>query len=330
MIKAAVGMPGDSGSSAPDKVGVAVRSYLDGVIDAEEMVREVAAIIEENPGEFPSEKEDSSWSHAAPVFAPNYDLEQEYANGDKLPALWITDPVFDVDGNPAGRNCINLYLPDGDLGGEDALYFGGCYYDEGMGYTDPVDRDRGIDCFRAAEVLYRHSAGRGNAVANLCLGYVYSYDRCEGRYWRDPMTLNTAEDYKRPYPREERAFECFRKAAEVGICEACYKLGDMYKHGMGCDPDADEAFRWYVRASELAQRERPVVLGSVALRLGECYEEGIGGPVRFGHALVWYSKAVDCLSAAVDAGATWYARALASARAGVKRCEQESAEIHPY
>ena len=115
------------------------------------------------------------------------------------------------------------------------------------------------------------------------------------------------------------------EAAEVGICEACYKLGDMYKHGMGCDPDADEAFRWYVRASELAQRERPVVLGSVALRLGECYEEGIGGPIRFGHALAWYSKAVDCLSAAVDAGEAWYARALASARAGVKRCGQETA-----
>jgi len=137
--------------------------------------------------------------------------------------------------------------------------------------------------------------------------------------------MNTEEGYKRPYPREERAFECFTKAAEAGICEACYKLGDMYKHGVGCEPDGDEAFRWYVRASELMDHEHPVILGSVALRLGECFEEGIGGPVKFSHALIWYRKAVDCLSVAVDAGEAWYAKALASARAGVERCDQEVA-----
>ena len=33
-------------------------------------------------------------------------------------------------------------------------------------------------------------------MANLCLGYVYSYDRCEGRYWRDQMTPETEEEEK--------------------------------------------------------------------------------------------------------------------------------------
>lgn len=268
-------------------------------------------------------REERSWSQAAPVFAPEFDEEEQYPNGDKLPGLWITAPIQDREGNPAGRNCIYLYSPAFDPGGEDALYYGGCYYDEGMGYTDPADRGKRLDCFRAAELLYRHSAGKGNAVANLCLGYVYSYDRCEGNYWVDPLTLDTAEDYERPYPREERAFECLSAAAEAGIPEACYKLGDLYKHGTGCEPSAAEAFRWYVRASELAVRERPVILGSVALRLAGCYEEGLGCEQSFERALEWYKKAVSGLEFAVEAGETWYGKALSGARAGAKRCQQE-------
>ena len=210
-----------------------------------------------------------------------------------------------------------------DPNGEEALWEGGGYYDEGMSYTDPCDRDKRIRSFQAAEQLYLQAAERGNAVANLCLGYVYSYDRCEGRYWRDPMTSETEEDHRRPYPREERAFECFAKAAEAGIPEACYKLGDMYRHGTGCEPNAAEAFRWYVRASELAVRERPVILGSIALRLAGCYEEGLGCGQSFERALGWYGKAVSGLEFAVDNGEAWYEKALSGARAGAKRCQQE-------
>ena len=163
-----------------------------------------------------------------------------------------------------------------------------------MGYTDPADHKKRVDCFRAAELLYCHSAGRGNAMANLNLGYVYSYDRCEGNYWVDPLSQWTLEGEWRAadYPREERAFECLSIAAGAGIPEACYKLGDMYKHGAGCEPDGAEAFRWYVRASELAVHEHPVILGSIALRLGGCYEEGLGCRQDFERALEWYENAV--------------------------------------
>jgi len=267
-----------------------------------------------------------------PIFEIASGKDTTYPNGDKLPPIWVTEPVVDDNGDVVGRTYAMPYpyfdhkfpFPGhADEQGEDALYYGACYYNEGMNFTDSADREKRIDCFRAAEVFYRHAAGRGNAIAYLNLGYVYSYDRCEGRYWRDSQTLNTAEDYKRPYPREERAFECFKTAAEADICEACYKLGDMYKRGVGCEHNAREAFRWYMRASEVVGHEAPVILGSVALRLGECYEEGIGTPVSFDRALAWYRKAVDCLSAAVEAGEVWYAKALTSARAGAKRCEQE-------
>ena len=272
------------------------------------------------------------WVHRNdPVFEIGFEGDITYPNGDKLPSIWVTEPIFDGEGGYDGRTYMLVYpyldhefpFPGhDDESGEDALYYGGCYYDEGMGYTDPADHDKRVDCFRAAEVFYRHSAGRGNAVANLCLGYVYSYDRCEGRYWADPMTLETEEDYER-YPREERAFECFSIAAAADIPEACYKLGDLYKHGTGCEPNAAEAFRWYVRAAELGARERPVILGSIALRLAGCYEEGLGCEQSFERAFEWYRKAASGLEFAVDHGETWYEKALSGARAGAKRCQQE-------
>ena len=259
---------------------------------------------------------------SVPIYEVNVGLTQTYSNGDTLPSIRITEPAEPGDGHK-GRVTVTWYPNFArDWGGDDALYYGGRCYEEGMGYTDSADREARIACFQAAELLYRHSAGQGNALANLCLGYVYSYDRCEGRYW-DSTALS---EWKRsePYPREERAFECLAIAAAADIAEACYKLGDMYKHGTGCDPDLAEAFRWYVRASELSADESPVILGSVALRLGECNEEGLGCKQDFTRALGWYQQAEAGLEAAVDAGEMWYEKALASARSGVKRCAQEA------
>ena len=266
------------------------------------------------------------WEHRDdPIFELDFDNETKYPNGDTLPSMMISKPIIDEYGDYNGRTFVMKYPFSVDFNGEDALYYGGGYYDEGMSYTDPEDKAKRIECFQAAELLYRHSAGHGNAYANLCLGYVYSYDRCEGSYWRDPMTLETEEDYKRPYPREERAFECLNIAAQADIPEACYKLGDLYKHGTGCDPDAAEAFKLYAHAAELAKKEQPVILGSIALRLAGCYEEGFGCKQDFEQAFKWYKKAVDGLEFAVENGQAWYEKALAGARAGKKRCQQEIA-----
>ena len=133
-----------------------------------------------------------------------------------------------------------MALPhEDDPNGEEALWQGGCRYDRAMSITEPAKREDRIREFQAAEQLYLQAAARGNEYASLCLGYIYSYDRCAGRYWREGGG-NPGE----PYPREARAFECFAAAA---------------------------------------------------------------------------------LEVADDAGEAWYEKALASARAGIKRCEQETA-----
>ena len=258
-------------------------------------------------------------------------LELDFGNwsgaDNQYPGVWITVPVEDEDGNYAGRTYVTVYpsADEPDPDGFVALNYGGRYYDEGMSCSDAADHEKRIDCFKAAELLYLHAADKGNPYAYLCLGYVYSYNRCEGDFFRDMRHEEALKDCTQPYPREQRAFECLKVAAEAGIAEGCYKLGDMYKHGMGCEPDAAAAFACYKRAFELGKHDEPVIWGSVALRLGDAFENGFGCEQSFEQAHKWYAQAATGLEIAVNAGEWYYERALAGARAGLKRVAQELA-----
>ncbi len=117
-----------------------------------------------------------------PIFEISFEKDIVYPNGDKLPPIWITEPVFDDEGNATGRTYAMFYPWHDDPEGDNALFYGSRYYEEGMGYTSAHDHKKRIDCFRAAEMFYRHAAGQGSAIAYLFLGYIYGYDRCEGRY----------------------------------------------------------------------------------------------------------------------------------------------------
>ncbi|MFR4853453.1 MAG: tetratricopeptide repeat protein [Bifidobacterium bifidum] len=149
------------------------------------------------------------------------------------------DDIFDED-----DECTTADISDPD--GSIALGLGGIYYEEGMHYTATSERQKRVDCFRAAEILYRHAAGRGNAIGWLCLGYVYAYDRCEGRYFRSYYN-NFGEVPPKP-DTDVLAYECFRHAAEAEIAESCYKLGDMLAEGRGCAADHAKALDMFLRA----------------------------------------------------------------------------------
>lgn len=71
------------------------------------------------------------------------------------------DDIFDED-----DECTTADISDPD--GSIVLGLGGMYYEEGMHYTAASERQKRVDCFRAAEILYRHAAGRGNAIGWLC------------------------------------------------------------------------------------------------------------------------------------------------------------------
>ena len=257
--------------------------------------------------------------------APVFEIG-ERQEGSKYPTVWITERVEDAEGNYRGRTYIMSYpfieMPDPE--GWEALEYGARYYVEAMGYTDASNHQMRIECFQAAELLYLHAAEKGNPYAWQNLGYIYSYDRCEGSYYKSIEDYENWDAlYEAAYPREERAFECFKHAADEGLAEATYKLGDLYKRGVGCEPDATQAFRCYERAFELGKNEHPVVWGRVALRLADCYENAFGCGQSFSKALKWYEQAVTGLEIAVREGEWFYKKALTSAKNGVKRCKQE-------
>jgi len=48
-----------------------------------------------------------------------------------------------------------------------------------------------------------------------------------------------------------RAAEYFGQAAEQGVADAMFQLGNLYASGEGVDQDARQAMRWYLRAAAL-------------------------------------------------------------------------------
>jgi hypothetical protein len=253
---------------------------------------------------------------AAFAFAPVMERMTTYENGDRLPNICISQGVRDKDGRFCGRRPDIKYDPAADLDGEDALFYGGGFYDEAMGLMSPDAHTERIDCFRSTEVLYRHAVGQGNAIAALCLGYVYYYDRAEGQYWPLP-TGDT------PFPTERRAYECFKAAADAGYAEAFYKLGDCVKHGKGCEQDERRAFELYCAAADHDNQNEPHLTGSIELRLASALEEGMGCGHDFKRALEHYERAEAFLDTAVKLGDYYYKRALQGARDGIVRCKQE-------
>ena len=195
---------------------------------------------------------------------------------DNLPGIFVSFPIND-EGVPAGRNIFDYYSTEtSDPDGRKALSYGSDYYQEAMSYQDPKDHALRIECFKAAEILYLHSYRHGNIIACMCLGYNYSYDRCEGDYWQKAV-LWMSEDWaaseekleeyfklEANFPLETHAYESFLWAAQNNEPEACYKIGDMLKEGIGCEVNYVTAFEWYKKPYDLGASHYPTVWGSAA------------------------------------------------------------------
>lgn len=106
----------------------------------------------------------------------------------------------------------------------------------------------------------------GSTVAFL-IGYCYA----EGR--------GTDQDY-------QKAFEWFRKSADLGNAEAMANIGAYYWQGKGVEKDYDQAFNWCLRAADA---------GSVTAMntLGKIYYIGEGTQQNYEKAFEWFEKAAN-------------------------------------
>ena len=126
---------------------------------------------------------------------------------------------------------------------------------------------------------FRKAADQGNAVAEKY------YQRCLSLVAQRKTTADAVQA-KVTSKSEAESPEEVRKAAEQGNAEAQFKLGEMYRQGVGVTQDFAETAKWYRKAAEQ---------GHVAAQcnLGVCYAKGDGVEEDIDEAMKWFRKAAD-------------------------------------
>jgi len=115
--------------------------------------------------------------------------------------------------------------------------------------------------------LFQHVAEKGNTVAELALGIMYT----DGR--------GVPQDYV-------EANKWLRQAAAQGDARAQNNLGYAFDHGLGVPQDFSEALRWYSKSADQGEAYAQTNIGSM-------YENGRGVTQSFSEAAKWYRAAAD-------------------------------------
>jgi len=92
----------------------------------------------------------------------------------------------------------------------------------------------------------------------------------------------------------EKAHELFLMEAEADNPLALYDLGRMSADGLGCEADADEAYRWYEKALAVfhtAEEEKPWKY--TEYRIGKMYAAGLGTEQDYLQAADWLTLSAD-------------------------------------
>jgi len=92
----------------------------------------------------------------------------------------------------------------------------------------------------------------------------------------------------------EKAYELFLMEAEANNPLALCDLGRMSADGLGCEADADEAYRWYEKALAVfhaAEEEKPWKY--TEYRIGKMYAAGLGTEQDYLQAADWLTLSAD-------------------------------------
>ena len=101
--------------------------------------------------------------------------------------------------------------------------------------------------------------------------------------------FNLAYDYEEGngVPKDnQKAFELFQKAANLGDINAMFETGAHYYFGKGTPQDTSQAFAWCKKAAEKGQ--------IYAMDwIGECYRDGEGVVQNIQKAIEWFEKSAE-------------------------------------
>lgn len=114
---------------------------------------------------------------------------------------------------------------------------------------------------------YRKAAKKGNAAAQIWLGYCYENGQ------------GVEQNY-------EEAVKWYQKAAEQGDVVAQNNLGICCENGQGVEKNYEEAVKWYRKAAEQG-------CATAQNNLGNCYKYGKGIKQSYKEAIKWYCIAAE-------------------------------------
>jgi len=117
-----------------------------------------------------------------------------------------------------------------------------------------------------AILWYERASEGGDSEATMHLGVIYSKVG--------------------PKKNPERAYACFRKAAETGNSEAQFRTGSCLLYGNGVQENPREAFNWFLKSSASKNSK-------AQFALGECYQYGNGTEQDQEKSFYWYRMAAD-------------------------------------
>lgn len=172
-------------------------------------------------------------------------------------------------------------------GNADAMNdLGAQYYDGARGF----DRD-----YAGAVECYERAAEKGSRQAWENLGYCHYYGK------------GVPVDY-------DKSFHYFAPGAFEGNIVSLYKIGDMYRDGLGVEKDPAEAFRIYSRCLDtMTDEAAPRCAGPVYLRMGRALLSGDGANEDPKGALICFQRAETFLYDMVAGGGASYADSLRAA-----------------
>ena len=128
--------------------------------------------------------------------------------------------------------------------------------------TENQDMGKAIEWFE-------NSAENGNKFAMFSLANIYYYGN------------GTEVDYF-------KAFNYYKESADKGCTHSYYRLGYMFRNGMGCVKNTKESDVWFAKMISLYSSDKKLQNGFNCYRLGQLYEKGWGTEIDFEKAKEYY------------------------------------------